>query len=123
MTPRIRTSEIIGLTLNLCKAVLDVIGTQHMIKDVVTHMAERDEPKRNSTTPVLPEEPMSLGDALQPLFDPPIPAPEEFLRDEWWKAAPDTAEGQIKMLWLRYNQTAIALAVACKAIAALEKRV
>jgi len=66
---------------------------------------------------------MSLGEALQPLFEPPIPDAAEFLEDEWWKAGPETAQGQIKMLWLRYKQIAVALAVACKAITVLQKRV
>jgi hypothetical protein len=60
---------------------------------------------------------------MQPLFEPPIPDAAEFLMDEWWKTEPDAPEGQIKMLWFRYKQTAVALAVACRNIVQLEKRV
>jgi hypothetical protein len=42
---------------------------------------EEEQPKRNPTIPVLPEEPISLGVALQPLFEPPIPDMAHFLTE------------------------------------------
>jgi hypothetical protein len=85
---------------------------------------EGDDSRHNRTTPALPEKPISLGDALQPLFEPPIPTPAEWLSDGWFKVSDlESSEGQVLMLWLRYKQTAVALAIACKAIATLEQRV
>jgi hypothetical protein len=82
-----------------------------------------DHPKHNPTIPVLPEETIALTDALQPLFEPPIPDLAEFLEEGWAAADPESSEGQVKMLWLRYKQTAVALAIACKEVIALKERV
>ena len=80
-------------------------------------------PRKNPTIPELPDEPVTLTEAVRPLFEPPIPPLHEFLEEDWWEAEPDSSEGQIKMLWLRYKQTAVALAVATKEIINLQSRV
>ncbi len=84
-------------------------------------MKDNDTP--NPTIPILPSEPITLIDALKPLFEPPIPEMVDFLKDGWALVDPDSAEGQIKMLWLRYKQTSVALAAACREIEALKKRI
>jgi hypothetical protein len=91
--------------------------------DGQTITANTSEPKRNPTIPELPEVPPSLEEALNPLFEPAIPELNEFLAEGWWKNKPDEADSHIRMLWLRYRQTATALAAACAAIVRLQHRV
>jgi hypothetical protein len=120
--PREEDSNVKGTGEILVRKGRVIIKTAHQ-GNGPKKMADQKTPKRNPTVPVLPEEPITLSDALRPLFEPPIPDMAEFLEERWATADPESPEGQVKMLWLRYKQTAIALAVACKEILTLEDRV
>jgi gamma-glutamyl:cysteine ligase YbdK (ATP-grasp superfamily) len=64
-------------------------------------MTRREWQERNHTA--------EFRKAVEKLWQPPIPEPLDFLREEWWKVKPNTTECSVKELELRVRQITEAL--------------